>query len=387
MKRLILLSALSFGLSLLSFGCTSAKAKDSEETVKVEEQQKTGETKIQVAILLDTSSSMDGLINQAKSRLWTIVNTLTTLKYEGKTPKIEIALYEYGNNGLSEADEYIRQVAPLSTDLDLISEKLFALTTNGGYEYCGAVIDKATRQLEWGNNKADMKLVYIAGNEPFTQGEILYSKAIQNALSKNIYVNTIHCGDRSWGINGDWKKAADLGKGKFFNIDHNAKIRHIDTPYDARITECNNRLNSTYIGYGRLASRNKANQVAQDKNAQALSSAVYAERAVSKSKAVYDNSTWDMVDQAKKDRSFVSKLKADDLPQELKGKSQEEIQKYIDDKAKERTEIQKEIAKLAQQRQDYIDEKMKSDSVEDDLGNAITSSVLAFAKAQGYSVE
>ena len=58
-------------------------------------------TKIQVAILLDTSSSMDGLIEQAKSRLWNIVNTLTTLKYEGKTPDIEISLYEYGNDNLS----------------------------------------------------------------------------------------------------------------------------------------------------------------------------------------------------------------------------------------------------------------------------------------------
>lgn len=59
-------------------------------------------TKIQVALLLDTSSSMDGLIEQAKSRLWNIVNTLTTLKYNGKAPQIEIALYEYGNDGISE---------------------------------------------------------------------------------------------------------------------------------------------------------------------------------------------------------------------------------------------------------------------------------------------
>ncbi len=32
------------------------------------------ESKIQIAILLDTSSSMDGLIEQAKSQLWKIVN-------------------------------------------------------------------------------------------------------------------------------------------------------------------------------------------------------------------------------------------------------------------------------------------------------------------------
>src|SRR5690606_27652895 len=119
------------------------------------------ENTVQVALLLDTSNSMDGLIEQAKSRLWHIVNTLTTLKYSGETPNIEISLYEYGNNGLQAQSNYIRQVTPLTTDLDLISEKLFSLRTYGGNEYCGAVIQDATKQLEWGSNNSDMKLIYI----------------------------------------------------------------------------------------------------------------------------------------------------------------------------------------------------------------------------------
>jgi len=35
---------------------------------------------IQLALLLDTSNSMDGLIDQAKSQLWKIVNELATSK-------------------------------------------------------------------------------------------------------------------------------------------------------------------------------------------------------------------------------------------------------------------------------------------------------------------
>ena len=42
---------------------------------------------IQLAILLDTSNSMDGLINQAKSELWKIVNELALAKKNGKSPK------------------------------------------------------------------------------------------------------------------------------------------------------------------------------------------------------------------------------------------------------------------------------------------------------------
>lgn len=140
-------------------GYNSANAKPKNKT-EIEKPASAAATKIQVALLLDTSSSMDGLIDQAKSRLWNIVNTLTTLKYEGKTPDIEIALYEYGNDGLSEKSNYIRQITPLSTDLDLISEKLFALRTNGGNEYCGAVIQDATKQLKWAseNNKHETDL-------------------------------------------------------------------------------------------------------------------------------------------------------------------------------------------------------------------------------------
>ena len=53
---------------------------------------------IQLAILLDTSGSMDGLIGQAKSRLWKIVNELATAKKGGMTPRLQVALYEYGQD-------------------------------------------------------------------------------------------------------------------------------------------------------------------------------------------------------------------------------------------------------------------------------------------------
>src|SRR5688572_61185 len=81
---------------------------------------------IMLALLLDTSNSMDGLIDQAKSQLWKIVNELAAAKCgDGSRPNIKIALYEYGNDGLPSSEGYIRLVNPLTDDLDLISEKLF----------------------------------------------------------------------------------------------------------------------------------------------------------------------------------------------------------------------------------------------------------------------
>ena len=343
-------------------------------------------TKIQVALLLDTSNSMDGLIEQAKSRLWNIVNTLTTLKYSGRTPDIEIGLYEYGNDGLGAQTNYIRQVTPLTTDLDLISEKLFSLRTNGGSEYCGAVISDATKQLQWGFNESDMKLLYISGNEGFNQGRVNYKEAISDALKKGIYVNTIYCGPQNEGISLLWKDGADAGKGKYFNIDSNQAVQYIVTPYDDQITQCNVRINATYVNYGSQGDMKKANQEMQDANAEKVSKANYAERAVSKSKAVYKNDSWDLVDKVKQDKDALQKIKKEELPKELKNKSEAEIKAYVDTKTKEREAIQKEIGELAKKRQEYIDAEAKKNKSQDDLGNAMSTSIVAYARLKGYTV-
>lgn len=345
------------------------------------------DTKIQVALLLDTSNSMDGLIEQAKSRLWNIVNTLTTLKYDGKTPNIEIALYEYGNDGLSAQSNYIRQVTPLTTDLDLISEKLFALRTNGGSEYCGAVIADATQKLQWGTATGTMKLLYISGNEGFNQGGVSYKEAISDALKKDIYVNTIFCGNQQQGISLLWKDGADAGKGKFFNIDSNQIIQYIATPYDDQISKCNDRINTTYIGYGRQGEAKKMNQTAQDANAESVSYANKTERAVSKSKGAYKNESWDLVDKVKQDKDAIGKLRKEELPKELQDKSAAEVKAFIDIKTKERETIQQEIAALAKKRQEYLDAAAKKTKTQDDLGNAISTSIVTLAQTKGYTIE
>lgn len=392
MKRFILLSTMLVAFTAMLAGHSATmnesmqnatgKTMASASSHKVVKQ-----TKIQVAILLDTSSSMDGLIEQAKSRIWNIVNTLTTLKYNNRTPQIEIALYEYGNNGI-DSDDYIRQVAPLTTDLDLISQRLFALTTWGGSEYCGAVINKAVRDLDWGKDAADMKLIYIAGNEPFTQGRISYKDAINRALEKNIYVNTIHCGQSRDGVNGMWRDGAIRGKGKHFNINHNVKVVHVDTPYDAEISRCNDRLNATYMSYGSAGYARKQNQIAQDKNAKSVSSANYAERALSKSKEAYNNSSWDLVDKLSEDEAFLDNVDKKDLPAEMQNKSKTEISNEVKKKEAERKAIQKELNELAKKRQTYITEQSKkADMGADDLGAAINSSIIELANAKGYAAE
>ena len=229
---------------------------------------------IMLALLLDTSNSMDGLIDQAKSQLWKIVNELAAAKCDdGSRPSIKIALYEYGNDGLPSSEGYIRQVSALTGDLDLISEKLFSLSTNGGNEFCGQVIQTSLNQLAWSSSSADLKMIFIAGNEPFTQGSVSYRLACSVAKEKGVVINTIFCGNFDEGMQTSWKEGADLAGGTYMSIEQNRKTVFIATPYDSKIEACNERLNKTYIYYGPSGRDKKDSQAAQDRNAESYGQA------------------------------------------------------------------------------------------------------------------
>lgn len=339
---------------------------------------------VKIALLLDTSNSMDGLINQAKAQLWDIVNKFTYAKCGNEAkPNLQIALYQYGNDALSSKEGYIQQVLDFSGDLDEISEKLFSLTTNGGEEYCGEVIQTSLKQLEWGSNKDNLKLIFIAGNEPFTQGKLNYEDAVTNAKEKDVIVNTIFCGNYEQGISSKWKNGATLTGGEYIAIDHNRKVVHIDTPYDAVIIKLNSKLNTTYISYGSLGASKQKKQYAQDSNAMEMEEAIAVKRAVSKSSRLYKNKSWDLVDAADDDSFEISDVKQEDLPSELKDKSSTEINSYIKEKKTERVKIQKEIQELNKKRDAYIAKNQK-ENAKGELENAMLNAIKKQAASKNY---
>lgn len=343
---------------------------------------------IQLALLLDTSNSMDGLIDQAKSQLWKIVNELAAAKCsDGKRPAIRIALYEYGNDNLSSEEGYIRQVSGLTDDLDLISEKLFSLSTNGGSEFCGHVINTSLRQLNWSTSPNDLKMIFIAGNEPFTQGNIAYRTACGLARDKGVVVNTIYCGPFEEGLRTSWKEGADITGGSYMSIEQNKKTVYIPSPYDDRISALNEKLNNTYVYYGAQGASKKEMQAIQDSNAGSYGEANKVERAVSKSSHAYRNSSWDLVDAAKEDESVVTKAREEELPQEMKGMSTTERQTYIKNKSVEREAIQKEIQSLNRKRQEYIVANTPKDVTDSMLDAALIKAIKEKARTKNLSFE
>ncbi|MDD5066248.1 MAG: VWA domain-containing protein [bacterium] len=339
---------------------------------------------IQLAILLDTSSSMDGLIEQAKSQIWKIVNELATTKKNGMAPAIEVALYEYGNNGIPSGEGYIRMKVPMTRDLDKVSDELFKLTTDGGDEYCGKVILSAVKGLNWSKNKNDLKVIIIAGNEPFSQGDVAYEKACKEAISRGIIVNTIFCGDYKEGVETFWKKGADLADGKYMNIDQNQKIAAIEAPQDNDIIKLSEDLNKTYVAYGKAGVEKKERQALQDANASSLNKEVAAQRALTKASEQYENSSWDLVDAKKNKALDMEKLKTEELPAEMQKMNKKEREEYINKMLTKRNDIQKKIQKLNDERQKYIEKERKKQSADNTLDTAVLKTIKAQAAKKGF---
>ncbi len=386
------------GAALAALAITFASARDAVtvEKAKVKESGTKAKKKknapddtpiIQLALLLDTSNSMDGLIEQAKTQLWSVVNEFITAKQNGKTPYVQVALYEYGKSSLSKEQHYIRRTQPLTRDLDKISEELFALKTNGGDEYCGAVITRATQDLKWDPSSKIYKAIFIAGNEPFTQGPIEPKQACKDAITKGIIVNTIHCGAEQAGINGGWKNGAMLADGSFMIIDQNQAVAHVDAPQDKEIVKLNEALNRTYIVYGKEGKRYKDNQIAQDNNANGIARSNLAGRAATKASANYWNPNWDVVDWSNQKNFKWEDVKKEDLPKDLQKLSTEELKAHVAKKEAERGEVQTKILKLTKERAEYVAEKRKEMAKEagKSLGDAVASAVRKQAATKGVT--
>jgi hypothetical protein len=319
---------------------------------------------VQLAILLDTSNSMDGLIGQAKTQLWNVVNEFVRARKNGRAPAIQVALFEYGKRSLSAQEGYVRMILPLTDDLDRVSEELFTLKTNGGDEFCGWVIRDAVNKLEWSGSREVYKAIFIAGNEPFTQGPVDFNASCRSAIGRGILVNTIFCGPSSEGHRTGWNDGAVLADGRYMSIDQNQKVVEIATPHDRTIAELGVLLNKTYLPYGKMGQAGQARQSVQDSNAGASSQSALVSRSVSKGNAFYCNDGWDLVDAIANGKCKLEDVKSEDLPEDLRKLDQAGRKAKVDEARKEREEIQKKILKLNQEREAFLAAERKKLSSE-----------------------
>jgi hypothetical protein len=347
--------------------------------------------RIQLAILLDTSNSMDGLIEQTRNQLWQVVNEFAEARQGGITPILEIALFEYGNSGNPMGDGYIRKLNGFTRELDAVSQGLFSLTTNGGSEYCGYAIQTAINSLQWSQSASDIKIIFVAGNESFAQGPVSYQDAAVLAQRNGISINTIHAGRHEIGIRDGWQNGAMLAGGDYLSIDADQKIVHIVAPQDARIAELNARLNETYVPYGSQGAGKAQRQLEQDQVSSDISVGLLAKRARAKASSFYGNSDWDLVDAFKDGEVAEQQLEAmeeAELPEPMQGLSVEQKLDYLQQKQTARESIQQEILELSESRADYVAaKKSEQAAAAPSVSDALMGSIRRQAQQKNFSFD
>ena len=97
--------------------------------------------RVDVVFCIDRSGSMQGVIETAKQKVWSIVSEIAKSK---PTPILRIGLIGYGT-----ADQDIK-FFPLTDDLDKAYESLVTFKVDmGGDEWVGWAVKQATERMEW----------------------------------------------------------------------------------------------------------------------------------------------------------------------------------------------------------------------------------------------
>ena len=324
------------------------------------------ERPMDLVICLDTSGSMNGLINAAKQKLWDIVNELARAKPK---PHLRVALYAYGTPGFGAETGYVRKQIDLTDDLDAVHGKLAALVTDGGDEYVARVVHASVMEQPWSAAKDALKIVVVAGNEPATQDPLFKTADVcKDAISRGIIVNAIYCGPPTHSEADGWRAVARAADGQFASIDQDRGAVIVSTPFDQKLAALGGEINGTYLAYGARAAEGRAMQAAADTSAAAASPAVFASRAVAKASGQYRNSSWDLVDAMSRKDFDLAKVEKEELPAEMQTMTPDQRRAHLDQMAKKRAGVQQEIHQLNVQRQKFIDEEMKKGGKSADKG-------------------
>jgi hypothetical protein len=340
---------------------------------------------IDVVFCIDCSGSMGPVIETAKQKVWSIVNQIAKAK---PAPELRIGLIGYGNA----AGPF--PTTPLTADLDEVYKQLLPFNDHlGGDEFVGLAIHRATTEMKWSQGKHVMKVIYVVGNETAHQGppEFDYTKTAPAAIAKGIMVNAIYCGDYDYNTAPPtWREFARLADGAYMEIGAKGGAVTIATPYDQPLADLSARINTTYVGYGRQRAEKVMQQAANDSTSYRLSPASAADRAGAKASRQYDNSNWDLVDAQKNNKDFdVTKLKDEDLPEDLRKLKPDQRKAAIDAKSKERDTIAKQIQELSTKREAHIKQEIAKQGLDTNkaFDQAVQKSLTEQATKNGFTFE
>ncbi len=319
-------------------------------------------SKVDVVFVLDTTGSMGGLIQAAKEKIWSIASTLAQAKQQ---PEIRMGLVAYRDRG----DGYVTQVVDLSKDLDTMYATLMRFNADGGGDGPESVnkgLYDAVNGMSWSQDPQAYKVMFLVGDAPphmDYNDDVKYPEVVAAAVAKGIVVNTIQCGQEA-GTAAHWQRIASLGRGRYFTVDQAGGAVAIATPFDAELAKLAAELDSTRLYYGSDDERARmAEKVAATSELhRAASPAAQARRAAfnaSESGAANFLGDKDLVSDVATGRVDLAAVPVTELPAPLAALPPAEQAQELKARAEKRETLQRRIAKLAGERDEFIEAKVK----------------------------
>jgi hypothetical protein len=341
---------------------------------------------VDVVICLDTSGSMEDLIDAARARVWDVIGELARMQ---PTPELRVGLLSFGTQAGGENAGWIVQHSDLTDDLDAVYASLMALTIEGGEEYVGRAIHTALEEMSWSMDWNALRILFVAGNESADQDSDNFDFRTETraAQDRDIIVNAMYAGNHDQAIVEHWPEVARRGQGTFSAIDPSVATIQISTPHDDALLALNARLNQTYVPYGSNGAAGLANQVAQDSNASRLGVQSCSSRITAKGTSLYTNASWDLVDASVQEGFDIASVAVQELPESLQSMSREELAGFVAGKRLEREAIQTDIQALSNKREDFIKKVRAEELASSDLGEAMKQAIREQAMKKGFECD
>jgi Mg-chelatase subunit ChlD len=347
--------------------------------------------KIEAVFVLDTTSSMSGMIEAAKEKIWSIASTMASAQ---PAPEIKIGLVAFRDRG----DRYVTRVIDLSEDLDSMYATLMDFRAEGGGdgpESVNQALHEAVQTISWSQDPDSYQVIFLVGDAPphmDYQDDIKYPATLAAARMKGIVVNTIQCGDNP-ATKRQWIQIAQLSQGRHFNVAQGGDAIAISTPYDTELAKLSETLDGTRLYYGTPEEKVEQNRKL------AATAKLHNEASVESRarRAAYNTSVagtanflgkGELVDDIVGGRVDLSEIDADALPAAMRPMSPSEQQALIADVAVKRDALQRQIKDLATERESYIADKLEeAGGAEESLDYKIFSAVRDQAGKKGLIYE
>ena len=335
--------------------------------------------KVEVVFVLDTTSSMSGLIDAAKEKIWSIASSMASAQ---PAPDIHMGLVAFRDRG----DAYVTKVVDLSQDLDSMYATLIDFKAEGGGdgpESVNQALYDAVHSISWSQDPNSYKVIFLVGDAPphmDYQNDVKFPQTLSIATRKGIVVNTIQCGQHVE-TQQVWQMIASNTDGEYFNVAQDGSAVAIATPFDDEIAALSEELDETRLFFGdaeeKVKHRKKIDATSKLHAKSSVQSrarrAVYNATAAGEANLLGES---DLVAAVESGRIDVTEIEAEVLPESLQALSKDELAEVVASTSVKRGELNQQIKELAAKRQSYLEVQVEaSGTAEDTLDHKIYQAV------------